>query len=451
MYAGHRGLTAGTPRYGILILVFWLNYAECSLSCFDKGNVRPYNPTSQLCCNGIYPRVENGSDIGCCNGRRYPINSQSCCGGTIYTQDSSLLCCGNQLHDNAHLVCCNGTVYYPGKGICCEDKFFVRTGHNPQVCVNGVAVDKKSSQTRKLGTSIVNTTTNAPEDVQSEILYCGNVSYPKKSDKYRYECCDGTLNYFPHIHNNADYWMLCCGREIYNTSRGICCNGHLIDSEVQPIGCCNNKDNYTTTSHICCDSKVAEKRTNLCAKLTSSKNTLVEKDDVNHDMVCFDKSKRKFRTLNSKTDKCDNQDMEKIVEEIKKINKSKTLNAKPQTRILPPKCPSCFTGNISGPAECRRKNQLNVRITKIEKRKRDRLWLHVKLIDSGINTGRKMVLRTRRVCRKCFKRGVTYVIFTNRWLNSFPETLRLNGMDVIVQKNQLSSFNCTVDRWAKTL
>ncbi|KAH3859483.1 hypothetical protein DPMN_102300 [Dreissena polymorpha] len=149
------------------------------------------------------------------------------------------------------------------------------------------------------------------------------------------------------------------------------------------------------------------------------------------------------------THKCDNGIIVNIEEEIKN-DTLQTSDVSPQTKNGPPKCPLCITGNHSGPAECKKKNKLNVRLEEIAQRKRDRLWLHVTVTRPEKYAGWRMILKTKSVCRECFQKGVAYVIFTNRWLDSLPEKSRITGSDVIVRKDQLSSFNCTVIRWAKT-
>ncbi|KAH3859485.1 uncharacterized protein LOC127871911 isoform X2 [Dreissena polymorpha] len=245
------GLTAGNKRlYIIIFLIGLLSYGD-SLTCFVNDKPHRYNPENQLCCNGIYPREQNGQTMECCNGTMYAIRLQNCCAGIVYKQGSRYLCRGNK---------------------------------------------------RK-----------AP-----------------KSHKH-----DDTI-------------------------------------------------------------------------------------------------------------------IEKIVHVIKK-DILETASVKLPNRKGPPICPSCITGIHSGPAESKRRNKLNIHLGKIEKRPRGRLRLHVTVTRPKRYAGRKMTLKTRSVCRECFKSGVDYVILTNQWLHSLPEKSRLTGMDVIVQKYQFSLFSCTIDRWTKTL
>ncbi|KAH3746378.1 hypothetical protein DPMN_180785 [Dreissena polymorpha] len=437
------GLATKTHRYVILILVICMKYGEC-LRCLVNGYPEWYNPDNQLCCKGLYPRVQNGFEMKCCNGTVYPGHSHQCCNGNVYNQSKTHFCCGDVMHDNKNqnLVCCGGKVYFHGKGICCADKF-APTGDIPLICVNGTAV-QKSSSIDNVEIPNVKTTTNVP----SEVFYCGQVPYPKESSTYRYECCETVLHKTRHKHTEA-YTMMCCGSEIYNTSKDVCCNGSLHMYDVQPIGCCNNKEIYFTTIQTCCGDKVVDKRMYLCANQTSSRKSLVLKDNVNDDKVCFNKQQRTLRTFNSKTHKCDdNSIIANIVEEIKN-DTLQTPNVKPQPRVRPIKCHSCITGDHSGPSECTMRNTLSFRLEGIEQRKRDRVWLHITVTYPTKYAGRRMKLMTQRVCQTCFKNGLEYVIFTNRWVDSLPEISRITGSDVIVQTDKHTSFKCTIDRWAK--
>ena len=88
---------------------------------------------------------------------------------------------------------------------------------------------------------------------------------------------------------------------------------------------------------------------------------------------------------------------------------------------------------------------LHFRLEGIEERKRDRVWLHITVTLPTKYAGRRMTLKTQRVFPRCFKKAVEYLIFTNRWIDSLPEISRITGSDVIVQKDKLSSFKCTID------
>ncbi|XP_052242544.1 uncharacterized protein LOC127852631 [Dreissena polymorpha] len=83
----------------ILILVVCLNNGEC-LTCLVNGKPTLYNPDNQLCCKGLYPRVQNGFKMKCCNGTVYPGHSHQCCDDNVYNQSKTQFCCNNVMHDN---------------------------------------------------------------------------------------------------------------------------------------------------------------------------------------------------------------------------------------------------------------------------------------------------------------------------------------------------------------
>ncbi|KAH3859552.1 hypothetical protein DPMN_102369 [Dreissena polymorpha] len=195
----------------------------------------------------------------------------------------------------------------------------------------------------------------------------------------------------------------------------------------------------------CC---IADNKRNKCLKQTSRETKSVLKDDADDITNGSYKGHRKNMKYIEKTQMFDDE----LITEIRKVietDKRRNSNVTEQSVAGSTKCPLCITGNYRGHIDCKKRIQLNVILKKIQSIKHGILLLDVEVKYPRVRAGKRFQIKTRVDCRKCFRGGAAYVIFTNRWVNTLPIKSRLTERDVIVRKYQLSSFSCKIDRWAK--
>ncbi|KAH3859486.1 hypothetical protein DPMN_102303 [Dreissena polymorpha] len=217
---------------------------------------------------------------------------------------------------------------------------------------------------------------------------------------------------------------------------------------------------YNPEIHLCCEGIYArvqnghemrcciDKKGNKCLKQTGSKTKSVLKDYADDITNGSNKGHRKSMTYIEKTQMCDAE----LIAEIRNIietDKRRNSNVTEQSVAGSTKCPLCITGNYKGHIDCKKRIQLNIILKKIQSIKHGILLLDVEVTYPRLRAGKRFQIKTRVDCRKCFREGAAYVIFTNRWVNSLPRKSRLTERDIIVRKDQLSSFSCKIYRWAK--
>jgi len=237
-------------------------YADCCLS--PDGDGTPYNTRHSFCCNGKVGKLEtnfccanytlgikgkqvccNGilKDLAvpdskiteCCNGIPYDPISQICCEGVLLDQDGSsgkMQCCGSVAYDENFYVCCEEKSLWEkeveGSECCGQFPFFPDNG---LFCCNG------ETQSKDL--------------VQGDAC-CGqgiDLQYYYK-DKGEFICCENVLG----LRSGGDS---CCGETPYFSGTGICCNGEVFDSSLGDT-CCAGSPYFETNSNdrlrtICCD------------------------------------------------------------------------------------------------------------------------------------------------------------------------------------------------------
>ena len=83
------------------------------ISCIPCALRKYYNPTKEICCNGMLFQRIHGKSSACCGRKLYNTLSQRCCDGKkLFPKSSSCppLLCGRHPYDADSRICCNERV-----------------------------------------------------------------------------------------------------------------------------------------------------------------------------------------------------------------------------------------------------------------------------------------------------------------------------------------------------
>ncbi|XP_052259773.1 uncharacterized protein LOC127864118 [Dreissena polymorpha] len=325
-------------------------------------------------------------------------------------------------------------------------------GRRAKTCRNDVMIDQNLPQGSEITSDML---------VLDGVKQCGQFVYPIESSTKRYHCCNGEFKTTNHLDPKANYTWECCGTSLYNTSSKECCGGILIDTSLQPIGCCNGALVYTKSYQRCCGGQVVDKIQYLCHKpVTSSAGIPVRKQDDDHNKTCYDYKTKIYKTFNDAKWICHEGMListDNLIETMEKdiLNESKwdvdNHTSKKNMRFFSPICPytECETGFYNRTTECRKRTRLDFFLQNMTKN-------NGRIILSGIVTypnkfnGSHLALNSFLACKdNCFAKGTLLSIYTNRFTKTLPnKVVRLSIRDMVV-KTHKASISCTIDPWAK--
>lgn len=183
-----------------------LNIFCFSLLTVYCGNL-PYNPISEVCCQGSLVQITNPTQTQCCgDSALYNPQVAMCCGENVLpiTSPNKRTCCFDlALYDNSTEQCCGGTVISKWQE-CCGSVGYSTGGC--KTCVNGHLLENFNHKT--------------------------------------HICCEDVLHELHFSHS------CCCGSEVFDSTLKSCCNNNVIPKLPFDSSTCCRKLFYVITVNI---------------------------------------------------------------------------------------------------------------------------------------------------------------------------------------------------------
>jgi len=95
-------------RYNMHITKLIFCLVLLSISLRAEATCPPFNPTFQICCNGVLHTKGNNSL--CCGTNPYNPIFKICCNGVLSTKGNNSRCCGTIPYNPTFKICCNGVL-----------------------------------------------------------------------------------------------------------------------------------------------------------------------------------------------------------------------------------------------------------------------------------------------------------------------------------------------------
>lgn len=222
-------------------------YVECPLLLQSHCGTGCYDPSTQVCCDGVIYSIKAG--FACC-GANYTRRSNPtdvCCGGGFHSRQTGFGCCGTSyVSMPSGSICCDGLVstgndccgtagFDSARQICCGG--MLRTAHvNLKCCGNNVVLKSKMCCD---GTAY---------DVEDDRVCCGS-QYVINSTTL---CCVSTTGAArAYAYSSA----------ASKTSSGeVCCGtAKIFDGD----GCCNERS-YDAVTQVCADRSTVPGSSRMC-------------------------------------------------------------------------------------------------------------------------------------------------------------------------------------------
>jgi len=169
----------------------------------------PYQPNTQVCCNGHVVTIHSQSATTCCGSYAlFNPQIQKCCNGTVHNSTSHECCGLNGIFNPVNQLCCNGVAHTvtPNSNTMCCGSEVITSGC--EQCSDDVIVQSFDPSTQ---------------------VCCGGVVRQKL---YRYTCC--------------------CGTNAFDSSKSSCCNGFVQPKDINDTSnCCRKFVNiYLIASYV---------------------------------------------------------------------------------------------------------------------------------------------------------------------------------------------------------